>query len=280
VLRPFFLEGSHGRLFAIYHPPATEPCLGAIVHVPAFAEEANKSRHMVAKQARALALLGYGSLIFDYYGTGDSEGEFNEARWEVWQSDLLCAIHWCQTHVSPQICLWGLRFGGLVAASIMPQISDGIDRLIFWQPIASGEQYMTQFLRLRLANSMMSGKEKETVQDLKKRFTQGEDVEVAGYGLSSSLYNAICQQKLTDYDLAGVERVAWFEVNTKERPLSPVSRDIIDDWRSHSTEVVSSNVTGSQFWSNQEIVFADHLIELTSGYIASNNFNGVSIGGQ
>jgi len=271
VLRPFFLQGRHGRLFAIYHPPATELCRGAIVHVPAFAEEMNKSRHMVAKQARSFAALGYGTLIFDYYGTGDSEGEFSQASWGIWQDDLIQAIEWCQTNVSQQIVLWGLRFGALLAASVVSKVDFPIKQLMLWQPVSSGEQYMTQFLRLRLASGMMSGANKETVQDLKVLLEQDEEVEVAGYGVSGKLYRAISEQTLIDYELAGLQRVVWFEVNSKVRALSPVGQKVVDSWQDKSLEVKAYQVVGSQFWNNQEIVFADQLVEMTTDHMAERN---------
>ena len=65
-MRPFYLAGEFGPLFAVYVPPATgaEP-RAIVVHCPAFAEEMNKSRRMVALQARALARDGFGTLVRD-----------------------------------------------------------------------------------------------------------------------------------------------------------------------------------------------------------------------
>lgn len=271
MLRPFFLQGRHGRLFAIYHPPAIDECRGAIVHVPAFAEEMNKSRHMVTKQAKSFAALGYGTLVFDYYGTGDSEGEFSQASWEIWQHDLVQAIEWCRAHVSQQVVLWGLRFGALLAASVASQADLSIKQLLLWQPVSSGEQYMTQFLRLRLASGMMSGADKETVQALKNRLEEGEEVEVAGYSLCRELCRAISEQTLMDYNLAGLQSVSWFEVNSKARALSPASQKVVDSWLAKSLEIKSYQVVDSQFWSNQEIVFADQLVEMTTDHVAERN---------
>ena len=51
----FFLEAKPGRRFCLYHPPQGED-RGAVLHVPAHAEEMNKSRRMVALQARRLGI--------------------------------------------------------------------------------------------------------------------------------------------------------------------------------------------------------------------------------
>jgi len=83
-----FLDSSQGAVFYILHPPATKPVRGCILYSPPFAEELNKSRRMVALQARQLAASGYAVLLLDLYGCGDSGGEFDTATWSIWQDDL------------------------------------------------------------------------------------------------------------------------------------------------------------------------------------------------
>ena len=238
-----------------------------IIHVPAFAEEMNKSRHMVSQQARAFAEQGYATLVFDYYGTGDSEGEFADSNWDIWQQDLLSVIDWCSQHVSDTVLLWGLRFGALLATSVIAKTKQPIKQLVLWQPVASGEQYMTQFLRLKLAGGMMTGASKETVQDLKAKLDKGETLEVGGYCISQSLYQAVSQQSLMAYDVSTLTGISWYEVNTKPRSLSPVGQKVVDHWNNQSVPVASYQAVGSQFWSNQEIVFADELVELTCQHL-------------
>ena len=85
-MNPFFLVGGQGTLFAIYYPPAAGvPRRDGVLYVPPFAEEMNKSRRLVALQARRLAAAGFGVLVPDLYGTGDSAGDFAEARWSIWR---------------------------------------------------------------------------------------------------------------------------------------------------------------------------------------------------
>jgi hypothetical protein len=63
---PFFLQGSKGPLFCVYFPPvATDR--GNILFIPPFADEMNRSRSMVAMQARAFAAKGFGTLLIDLY---------------------------------------------------------------------------------------------------------------------------------------------------------------------------------------------------------------------
>src|SRR3546814_1526626 len=56
--------------------------------------EMNRSRRMAALQARALAALGIDVLLLDLFGTGDSAGDFRDARWEIWREDAMAAVAW------------------------------------------------------------------------------------------------------------------------------------------------------------------------------------------
>jgi hypothetical protein len=75
-MHPAFIDGSGGRLFTLYFAPdAAVSARGGLLFIPPFAEELNRSRHMVVKTARALAAAGWGVLLLDLFGTGDSEGD-------------------------------------------------------------------------------------------------------------------------------------------------------------------------------------------------------------
>ena len=85
--KPFFLDihtRELGRRFAVYHAPAVDQMRGQIVYLHPFAEEMNKSRRMAALQSRALASAGFAVRQLDLLGSGDSEGDFGDASWDLW----------------------------------------------------------------------------------------------------------------------------------------------------------------------------------------------------
>jgi hypothetical protein len=88
---PFFLPAGSGERFCIYHAPAGEP-RGTFIYLHPFAEEMNKSRRTAALQSRMFAASGFAVLQIDLFGCGDSSGEFNEARWEIWKEDAALAF--------------------------------------------------------------------------------------------------------------------------------------------------------------------------------------------
>src|SRR5688500_8337577 len=115
----------------------------------------NKARRMAALQARRLAAEGFAVLQIDLLGCGDSSGDFCEARWELWRRDVQAALAWMRQRFQVPLALWGLRLGAVLACDVA-QREETVDRLLLWQPVTNGSQFLTQFLRLRLASEMLA----------------------------------------------------------------------------------------------------------------------------
>src|SRR2546426_10091814 len=92
TLAPFFLNAPSGRLLAVHHRPAELSSIrGHLLCILPFNEEMNRCRSMITLQAKAFSLLGIGTLVLDLHGTGDSEGNYVDARWEIWLEDIRAA---------------------------------------------------------------------------------------------------------------------------------------------------------------------------------------------
>jgi alpha/beta superfamily hydrolase len=87
---PHFIAGHGGQLFAL-HFPSEKPSGRALLVLPPFAEELNKTRRMLSLAARALQNAGHEVLLVDLYGTGDSAGDFADASFRGWSADLQAA---------------------------------------------------------------------------------------------------------------------------------------------------------------------------------------------
>ncbi|MCP5197455.1 MAG: hydrolase 2, exosortase A system-associated [Gammaproteobacteria bacterium] len=260
MLEPFFLTGSRGALFAVYYPPTCEPGKrGGVLYVPPFAEEMNKSRRMAALQARRLAAAGFAVLLPDLYGTGDSAGDFAEARWAVWRDDLMRCGDWLRQRGHAQLTLWGLRLGGLLALDKASDIA--ATRLLLWQPVLSGQRFLQQFLRLRLTGDRLKGG-RETMAQLQERLAAGQSLEVAGYELHPEL--ALALEKIQPITPSSGVRVDWFEVTgIADGSPSPASRHLMEQWRHAGATVHLQAVVGDAFWTTQEIAEAPALLEAT-----------------
>jgi len=262
----FFLKGACGSLFSVYHPAhAIDRRRLGLVYVPPFAEEMNRARRMAALQARRLSELGIDVLLLDPFGTGDSEGDFGDARWEIWCDDVRTAMNWLAVRTNAPVGLWGLRLGALLAADVASMQRDPIERLVLWQPVLSGDSHLTQFLRLRLAATMDKGENRESTKVLRERLALGETLEIAGYHLAPDLARAIGSRTFRDLmEINQTSTINWLEVTSD--PLgafSSASQRVLDVLAQQDRVITAKVVAGQPFWLAQEITLAPDLLSAT-----------------
>ncbi|MXS85769.1 hydrolase 2, exosortase A system-associated [Nitrosomonas sp. HPC101] len=265
---PFFLDASPGKRFCIYHPPVGNPLNQALLYIHPFAEEMNKSRRMAALQAKAFATMGFGVLQVDLYGCGDSEGDFGEATWAIWKEDIAYASQWLMQQGFASVHFWGVRLGALLVLDYVNNEEARIDpvKLVLWQPVVNGKSFLTQFLRLKLVNRLMSddmGKT-ENVQDFREKLGAGEALEIAGYTLSPAMAAAIDALRLDQLVVEGSE-VYWFEITPDaERGLSPASTSVVEAWNQSGIYPEVTLIPGLPFWATQEISECPELLMATA----------------
>ncbi len=265
--------GRDDRLMALWHAPAgatADAACGVVLYVHPFAEEMNKTRRMAALQARALAAAGYGVLQIDLKGCGDSSGEFGDASWFDWVSDVLAAVRWLRTRSSAPLTLWGLRAGCLVLADAAQQMPDEACSFVFWQPTPKGAPVLRQFLRTAAAAAFLDGGGKGVVESLRKQLAAGESVEVGGYRIHPALAAGLEQARLPVP--ARLNRLVWLEVSAvagaavaeaAHPPLTPASVSASAAWREAASSFEVRLVPGPPFWQTAEIETAPALIEAT-----------------
>jgi exosortase A-associated hydrolase 2 len=270
-LEPVFLDGPAGRLFAVYHAPAPGTAAGsAVLYIPPFAEEMNRSRRMAALQARALAAAGFGALLLDLYGTGDSAGEFRDARWATWLGDVRAASTWLERRLDRPVQLLGLRLGGLLAVSAAAAEPERFRRLILWQPVVDGRTMLTQFLRVRIAASLTESTSRETTEALRAELSAGRTLEVAGYEVAAELGAALDAVRLDRLVPPKVAVIDWLDVTaTSDAELPPARRQMAEGWRTAGATVSIVGVAGEPFWTTQEVTLAPDLLAATLRVLAT-----------
>lgn len=268
----FFLPAEPGNRFCIYHPSADGGTGCSFVYAHPFCEEMNKARRMAALQSRRLAAAGHAVLQIDLFGCGDSSGDFTDARWDIWKQDLQIALGWLKSRVDGPLGLWGLRLGATLAADVARDPAVGIEQLLLWQPVSSGEQFLTQFLRLRLAAEMLADGAAQTgVRELRETLRRGVTLEIAGYALDPRLAAEIDAQDLADL-VPAVKHVHCLEVTAAAEPkVSPASQRALDAWRSKGLDVRAAAVTGEPFWATIEVTECEALLAATE-----SSLNGVA----
>ena len=267
----FFLNNGSGEAVQLYcslHEPRGVDVRGVVVFVHAFAEEMNKSRRMVAVQARALAAAGYCVLQPDLHGCGDSSGDFGDASWQHWVDDIAKAAQWLvQRHTGVPLWLWGHRAGCLLATQAAAQTRLDCN-FLFWAARASGKQLLQQFLRLKTAGDMLAGNAAGGADALRAELADGKPVEIAGYRLSAALADGLERAELTPPPQAA-GRLEWIDLSTRaQASQSPASRKASAAWQSAGFHVNCQVVEGPSFWQTTEIEEAPALVDATLAAIA------------
>lgn len=247
------LSSGKRQLFALLSEPLVEP-RGVIVHVPAFAEEMNKSRRMLTLATEALVQDGWAVLVFDLSGCGDSSELLQDVDWEMWIADLDNVVAWSrQRFPDRQLVLWSLRGGALIASDWMASTGQALPMLM-WQPALNGKLQLTQFLRLKAANDMLSEMDARSVMaELRQKIDQGESVDVAGYCLSAKLAQGMSRAAFSLPDSDGVD-IALLEVGSVENAtLSPAGQGFVEKVSAGAGRIFAEKITGPAFWSTQYI---------------------------
>jgi exosortase A-associated hydrolase 2 len=268
VRLPLHFDGGAGRTFAVAFLPRTADALHwtagglGVVVAPPLAEEMNKSRRTLALLGAGAASAGIPVLLPDLYGTGDSAGEFAEARWDTWCADLIAAADLLVARGAGRVALLGLRLGALLAAEAAPRCRGPVARLLLWQPVTSGRQHLAQFLRLGVASALAAGGT-DTVAAIRERLARDGTVEIGGYALARDLAAAMEARELSALPVPVVP-VDWLDVSADPaRALPPATQAVIDGWRAAGAAVDVIQVAGDAFWATQEIAEAPALVDAT-----------------
>lgn len=109
----------------------------AVLFLHGFTGSRTASHWMFVRCARALAQAGIASLRFDFYGSGESDGEFREMtlRGEIADGRAAVAFLREQPGIDPgRVGLLGMSLGGTVAATLAPSVHS--KAVVLWSAIA------------------------------------------------------------------------------------------------------------------------------------------------
>jgi exosortase A-associated hydrolase 2 len=264
-----FLGAPGRRIFALLREPAGRPRGGTVLVVPPFGEEMNKSRRMITETAQRLCDAGRPVLMPDLYGTGDSEGEFHDARVDLWLEDLELACRFAAGRGSPVEAILAVRLGCALAVAAARRGALPVEAAsAWWQPALDGRRYLAQFLRLRVAAGSMRGEAPETVDGLRVRSAGGEVLTVAGYDLSPALVKGL--ESLSAEALPPRSgRLHWFEFvrDAGAVPPLPATR-FVERAQVAGASVVIETVAAEPFWLSSEIVRLPEIADRTASVLA------------
>ncbi len=183
--RYFAVPGAH--VYTVLHP-VTDP-VARVLLVGALASERHFSYHSWVRWARYLAAGRIEVLRFDYRGTGESTGIFEEMSFEDWSQDVHLLAEWILGR-SPRLplLLHGLELGAILAGKCF---QEGMgDALLLWSPPVNANQVLRSTL-LRwsgLEQLYESPENRKSVSAYIRELEQGSSIEVQGYRWSGRLW--------------------------------------------------------------------------------------------
>jgi pimeloyl-ACP methyl ester carboxylesterase len=147
-MTPLYFGSAQRRLFGVYTPPrpGVAGTRAALLCYP-WGQEYIRAHRSMRQLANMLCAVGYHVLRFDYYGTGDSAGESQEADLGSWGRDIETAIEELRdTSGVARVRLVGLRLGATLAARVAARKKKEVDALLLWDPVVNGPEYLRELL--------------------------------------------------------------------------------------------------------------------------------------
>jgi uncharacterized protein len=140
---PFFFGAGDGQLFGCYHGAQSGHARnwGVVLCYPIGHEHilAHRAYRLLAQR---LSMIGFHTLRFDYFGSGDSAGDAGEGSISRWSSDVASAIEEIRRRCGlEKVCLIGCRLGATLALTVGAVRRD-VDAMVLWDPIISGNDYL------------------------------------------------------------------------------------------------------------------------------------------
>ncbi|HBE02225.1 MAG: hypothetical protein A2096_12975 [Spirochaetes bacterium GWF1_41_5] len=206
-----YLTSKNGqKIFSVYHEPKIKSRAGeGIIMCYPLGQEYIRAYRTCIKLAEALCARGFHVLRFDYSGTGDSSGLFEEASVKDWLADIKCAAEEFSASLGlEEINLCGVRFGASLAALFMEKYQLALNRLLLLYPVCRGAEHIAEIRKewkTGLAGSFAAGK-------TRSRFS-----EISGFTYTDALLEEIKKTDLFRLNFNNIKKIILLENENNPR---------------------------------------------------------------
>jgi pimeloyl-ACP methyl ester carboxylesterase len=225
------------RLFGVFDepPPGRSSELGAVLCYPHGADYDSAFRSLRLLAVR-LAKAGVQVLRFDYLGTGDSAGDVEDASVAEWTDNIVTALHELRTaHELREVALVGVRVGATLAALAAAE-SQVVDRVVLWEPVVDGGEYV------RTLRALHRGWLEEEVREGRDPLSAEDDA--LGYRLTDRL-----RADLESLSLLALQKAPAPSVHIVTQAASSTHERLSERLRALGALVETDSVEGPAVWS-------------------------------
>jgi len=212
ALEPFFFGSDARRKFGLLRLPPSSRDAGIVLCQP-HAHEYIRCHRAFRELGQRLAQAGFDVLSFDYYGTGDSDGEYDEARICDWTTDASQAIDALKQRQNvSRVYLLGLRLGASLAMMAAAGRTD-ISGIALWDPIVLGSELEADLAHIRNMQALDPARQRDI-----------EHPDVLSYPLTPRLMEDIGKLDLRMVQLRGVDWLLVVETETQRNGCCLIDR--------------------------------------------------------
>lgn len=247
---PFFFGPGDRRLFAIFQPAhGAAPAAAAVLLCNPYGQEAIRTHRIYRVLADRLAAAGFDVMRFDYYGTGDSAGEDAEGELRGWARDLAAAHEELTRRSGSLRSIWmGARLGATLATQATAQVNQPPHRLVLWQPIVNGADYLRELaeLHVQTLDNSYAGSVRPW-RDMIPAGRRPADRECIGFELGDALRSQLSE--LTPATLTSPRTWHCALIEHGERGATAA---IVEAWRRSGLRVSIATLTHDLDWTWQQ----------------------------
>ena len=138
--------GPEGRpLFGWLTSPTGGLARGGVVCAPPIGREARAARRAMRSLTTSLAAQGFVTLRFDYDGTGDSGGGFDDiGRDRLWVDSVAEATGYLRSLGLESVSAVGMRLGATLIGAAANSHQLNFSSVVLWDPCESGQSYLRE----------------------------------------------------------------------------------------------------------------------------------------
>jgi len=193
VSADFFLQNESEAIFRITRSPSV--IKAHVLFLQGLFEELNINRHAFTQASITFSKNQIASTTFDYFGTGDSQGESRQATFKYWQNNILSQIACIKARGTEPIFI--VAFGS-AALLLDDDILLKVNGVQLWHPEVKGARFIKKMERLDLLNgnaALLKSKQYK---------------EIAGYQVNNKLWS-ILKDRQYQLDAKNKSKVTWLE---------------------------------------------------------------------
>lgn len=235
-INPFFFNNIDKVLLGCFHKPSedTKRKCAVLLCYPT-GHEYERCHRAFRQLATQLALSGFPAMRFDYFGSGDSAGDYNDATIDQWQSDIKCALEICKKQSGcEQVAIIGLRLGATLAMlALEGYLNPG--PLILWNPITDGAHLIDEWT------------EEQHEHELQARYQPGGPAiqEVLGMPFTKMMRDGLKKLDITNCSPPKCPALV------ASHDMSPAVTSLISYLRRHGANADIKNTKGVTIWRQE-----------------------------